>query len=334
MILAAFLLLAPGTCQDGAAAGPSVVEESAWELRVSPLADLWFWVRAESHRAPRDGEPAALEAARKAARELESELGGGVYGSLLDGVLADVRSTGELLAAFGLLPEERTLRSGTTIRLREPAVRLVERLQALEPDFRTEVWPDHRATIAAARMQWQEQLASREDACRTLLFGSLGIEPPAQPIPLYLVAVAPAPGGFTVRAREPAAACFVAVEDRSGSLLAEVLLHESVHAAETQSAGTSVMARLRAGLSERGITREQRLWRDLPHTLIFVHSAETVRRVVNPEHRDYGEDAGYYAKVPDAHAALVPAWRSFLDGQATLPETLDRVLAAAVPDAR
>jgi hypothetical protein len=70
---------------------------------------------------------------------------------------------------------------------------------------------------------------------------------------------------------------------------------------------------------------------DFVHTLMFAQAAGTTRAVFDPQHRDYGDLAGYYPKVPAAAAVVVPAWRSYLEGKITRDAALDRIGEGFVP---
>ena len=70
-------------------------------------------------------------------------------------------------------------------------------------------------------------------------------------------------------------------------------------------------------------------WRDVPHTLMFVQSAATVRRVLNPAHKDYGDVAGYYAKVPVAARIVRAAWGDYLAGHLTREKAIQQMVAEA-----
>jgi hypothetical protein len=66
---------------------------------------------------------------------------------------------------------------------------------------------------------------------------------------------------------------------------------------------------------------------DFVHTLMFVQAAGTVRRVLDPGHKDYGDVDGYYAKVPRAAAVVVPAWRDYLDGKISREAAVEKIVA-------
>jgi hypothetical protein len=66
---------------------------------------------------------------------------------------------------------------------------------------------------------------------------------------------------------------------------------------------------------------------DFVHTVMFVQAAGSVRRVLDPGHKDYGDVKGYYARVGRAGTVVVPAWRDYLDGKIDREAALARIVA-------
>jgi hypothetical protein len=91
-----------------------------------------------------------------------------------------------------------------------------------------------------------------------------------------------------------------------------------------------VLPILRRKLIAAGIPQADRLFRDVPHTLMFVQAGETIRRVVDPAHKHYGDVYGYYAKVPRATEAVRPAWEAHLRGELAQDAALDRIVETAL----
>ena len=132
---------------------------------------------------------------------------------------------------------------------------------------------------------------------------------------------------------EEGAGCYVHVRASFGSAsqLVETILHEATHALDV--AGESdVLDQLRERLERAGIDRTDRLWRDVPHALIFVEAGEVVRRVVDPEHVHYGEAAGAYARIGEAGAVVRRVWTAHLDGEIELESALERIVAEVKPE--
>lgn len=72
--------------------------------------------------------------------------------------------------------------------------------------------------------------------------------------------------------------------------------------------------------------------RDVPHAVMFIQAAETIRHHVDPSHTAYGESSGVYDRMAHARSIVLPAWLAYLNGDATLDDTVrtiaDRVAAA------
>ena len=144
-LVAAILALALSACGLGNQSAPSAearksenaasqeTDPTTLELRVSPLVELYFYVRAQA--ADVDIEPApGYEAAVAAARAIQETLGSfGGWGPL-DSQVFTAADAGELLRGFAELPEPYE-RRGRTISIRDDAVRLATALQEVESGF-------------------------------------------------------------------------------------------------------------------------------------------------------------------------------------------------------
>lgn len=334
VLLASFV--SPLHAQPSGPSAPSS-DPARLDLRESSFIDLHFYIRAQGDEpAYSRGEAfadahalAALNAAVDAAERLQSDLGGERGWGLIEPLLAQCTSAADAVAACGNLPESFKPASGGEVQLRDGAVALATAYSAIEPAFLETVWPRHREQIEGARLGLTRDLLKKQDQCFEFITTSLAMNVSDLTVPVYLVAESPAPGGFTHRQRGGGGVCFIGVEHASGSLLDEVVLHESIHVLDlaTQSQDT-VLQVLRRKLVENGVPRTDSAWRDLPHTLMFVQAGETVRRLLDESHRDYGEVAGYYDKVPEAAACVRPAWRHHLEGAATAPEAIDEMVRA------
>lgn len=53
------------------------------------------------------------------------------------------------------------------------------------------------------------------------------------------------------------------------------------------------------------------------------------REVVDPKHVAYGETGGYYAKVPRATEAVLPAWGRYAAGEIDASETIAEIVKIA-----
>jgi hypothetical protein len=160
---------------------------------------------------------------------------------------------------------------------------------------------------------------------------------PQQQLPLYLVAESQYPGGFTYLLREGGRVSVVAVAQNKGTLMLETVLHEAIHSLDgVGSTGAqegadvgSVLMELRERLRKAGVS--ERDVGDAAHLLIFIQAAETVRHVIDPKHKPYGEVAGVYEKLPRVNS-LVPVWVAHLDGKLTredaLAQAVEKIAAA------
>ena len=95
----------------------------------------------------------------------------------------------------------------------------------------------------------------------------------------------------------------------------------------TEDPAPSVLDVLRARLEKAGLTRRDREWRDVPHTLMFVQAGETIRRIVDPKHEHYGVVAKYYDKVRAIADVELETWTAYLDGKTTRGEAIDRFVS-------
>lgn len=91
---------------------------------------------------------------------------------------------------------------------------------------------------------------------------------------------------------------------------------------------------LRERLEAGGIDRRNKLYRDVPHTLMFIQAGETIRRIVLPTHVHYGDAAAYYAKVPLATRAVRTVWIEYLDGKITRETAIDRIIETVLAETR
>lgn len=126
--------------------------------------------------------------------------------------------------------------------------------------------------------------------------------------------------------------CFVALTDHQDSQLLESVIHETLHVLDDSTRGeSSVFNELQAALREAGLPRDHSLRHDVPHTVMFVQAAETVRRMLVSDHVDYGDiemwgRPGLYARQPKITAAVRPVWRAYLDGEIDRAEAVRRMV--------
>ncbi len=304
------------------AAVPCAQEESRLDLRISPIVDLWYEVRARAEEpaeaiAASERMGNAIEAAHALGRTLGSPLAWG----FVEGRIAGCERGEDLLESLALLPAEITRRTpsgkGRKIRLREPALALGRAVAALEKDWLRESWPERRARIEAARKDLRESLGEgREAALLERIEALLGLRSPEEPIPVMLVGRAPWPGAVTHRTPK-GAACFVAVEDRRGPALAEVVLHESLHAmdAVTEHPAPTLLDAQREAFRAAKVPPGDRRAGNALHTFLFLAAGEAVRTVLDPDYEDYGVTSGVYERLGKAAAFVRPAWTLYVAGE-------------------
>ncbi len=314
------LVLSPLLCariQETLPSAPSVAPQTRLVFEAQPTVDLYFYIRAcaspEREAAPPAGFEAAVELVAALDRDLDRFF---LAWGPLEGALNGVQSATDLERAFADVPATLESRSGKSIALHERALEVAR------------IWPEHRTAIADARELLERGFDEKQAECLAFHLRSLAMNDPGLEIPVYLVAEAPFPGAVTHRDDEGRGVCFVAVNGAEGSQLFETVLHEATHALDI-AVNESVLGRLREKLAQKGVTQRDRAFRDLPHTLMFVQSAESIRRTVDPEHQDYGDVSGYYSRVSEATQLVRPAWKDFLDGKASLEETLERIASGA-----
>ncbi|MDM7916313.1 MAG: hypothetical protein QUU85_13785, partial [Candidatus Eisenbacteria bacterium] len=158
----------------------------------------------------------------------------------------------------------------------------------------------------------------------------LGLTPSPEPIPVYLVARSPWPHGVTHRTHQGGGVCWIGADGDSGGLLIETILHEATHALDVRSR-EGVLAELRARLAASPLQGSPSRQRDIAHTLIFVEAAETVRRVLDPQHIDYGEASGYYARVGRVAEVERTIWRQHLDGRVSREQAIAAIVDSLAP---
>jgi hypothetical protein len=290
------------------------------ELRVSPVVDLHFWVRKLAEQKGEVPTISGLPEAVAAARALQTELGGG-WG-IVEGDFVGAESAADLLAIAERFPETASMRGGRTIRLREGAVRLARTYTSLEKPFLETVWPRHREAAEGLAAQLRRDLLPKAPQVYEDLARHLDVRVPSHPIPIYLTAEGPWPGAVTARTDREGAVCFVAADASTGSQLVEAVVHETIHALDVMAGEGGVLNGLRKRVGQEDL-------RDFPHTVMFVQAAGTVRKVLDPAHKDYGDVEGYYSRVPKAAAVVVPAWRAYLAGEISRDEALNRIAAAS-----
>jgi hypothetical protein len=313
----------------GPAAASAGAQATTFEFRESPLLDLHMYVRQQAAQAERENELPGLDRACAAARAVEAVLGDPLQWGLIEPMFAQCATAADLVKAISELPGSVQLRDGRFIGLRAPALAYAEVLAEIEPQFLEKLWPPHLQAVREGRERLEKTLAGREADCIAHLVQSLGMQDPGVSVAIYLVSDAPPPQAFTHRARG-GGMCILGVGEEDESLFVEMLLHELIHVLDLATARQpTALAALRGSLADHGLDETSRAWRDVPHTLMFVQAAATVRSILDPQHESYGDARGYYAKVPAASRAVREPWEQWLAGTLSLEEAVQRIVAEA-----
>ncbi len=325
VIALALMFVAPAVFTQAKSDGQS--EAKRLDIRVEPFADLFFSVLKLSFGSGTMPELEGLDEAAAAARPLRGVVSGiRTFGRIAVPAIFSANAA-ELEKDFAQLPETIETANGETVQLREKAVALAKALARIEADFRKKVWPQHKAEIDKAALQIAQRLTPKASECFAYISKSLGMSEAAGTVPLYLVYQAPRPEGFTFRQRDGSGVCLMSVTANTGTQLFEIALHESIHALDVESAGErNALVEIRNRLMKAGFKPDDPDLRNVPHTLMFIQAAETIRRIIDPAHKHYGEVSGYYERVPLPSKIELPVWIAYLDGKITRDEAVTQIV--------
>lgn len=293
-------------------------------LRVNPFMDMHYFVRDIASRENAEYQKIqGIDKAVDAVRNVGEELGSSLAWGLVEGSLASCESVRDASDLVAQLPPSFNTRDGREIPVRGLIQRIVRAYEPLEPSFMQDIWPVHRRMIDGARQRIEKELLPAQTACFSDIIRRLNMKDPEIEIPVCLVAKAPFPQGFTHRRKGGGAVCIIGVEGLNGSTMCEVVLHECIHALDiaTEPSG-SALQELRATLYRYKIKARSKEFHDIPHTLMFVQAADTVRAIIDPSHKAYGDTAGYYAKLPAISDAVKKAWKAHAEGSLGRDEAL------------
>jgi len=312
------------------AAAPQATTPTHIALTISPAIDLYFHIRTVAS-SPGKTTVEGFGPAIEAARELDKTLGGSFLAwGPLEGLLPGCRSALDIQKAFAAAPQTIELRPGTSVPLREGALKLAAALVAAEPAFQ-EPWQRREPRIQEARARWEASVGPKERELLDFHIHGLTMPDPHVTVPVTLVLEAPFPGAVTHRGLDEKGVCFVSVSNAPGSQLYEMILHEATHALDLASVNDSAIGELRFLLLGNGVAQTDKLLRDLPHLLMFVQSGESIRRVIDPAHQDYGEVAKVYARMAPNAEIVRGFWREWLDGRSKSTEALEQIVANVLP---
>ncbi len=257
------------------------------------------------------------------------------YQTLIDLGIFGCENAADAERAFALFPETFKTRQGAVIPLRENAVHLARALAVIEKPFREKIWPQHRGVIEKAVTKIAETLEPKQQECFNYFMSRLGMEAANYTVPIYLVAEMPWPAALTATGKETNhGVCVLNAGANQGSDLFAALLHEAIHALDAETSGSgNVLIEFQNQLTKNGFDKNDFVYRNAPHFLVFIQSVETVRRFLDSSYQPY--DRGVF--VRPALVPLVgvtkPIWTGYLDGKYSRAEAL-KMMAAAFVKAR
>ncbi|MBI5763368.1 MAG: hypothetical protein HZA51_07580 [Planctomycetes bacterium] len=323
----AFILACAGEVANGEPLNSDPTTKTHITLRVNSFMDMHYFVRDIASRENAVFQKVqGIDKAVETVRKVGDELGNPTAWGFVEGSLASCESVKDAAELVAKLPPNFNTRDGREIPVRGLIQRIVRAYEPLEPAYMQDIWPAHRKAIDEARHRIEKELLPAQAACFVDILRRLNMKDPEIEIPVCLVAKAPFPQGFTHRQKGGGAVCIIGVEGLSGSTMCEVVLHECIHALDiaTEQSG-SALQELRAMLYRYKVKARSTEFHDIPHTLIFVQAAETVRAVIDPSHKAYGDTAGYYAKLPAISDVVKKAWKAHAEGSLGRDEALIQI---------
>ncbi len=213
-------------------------------------------------------------------------------------------------------------------------MRLATALRDRLPAYVEGGWRDRGPALEAKVAALEAGFMKRHREALAYMMRSLGIADPGITVPVYLVTATNPPGAMTyfLFGGEQASV----IETRAGgsdAILRETVLHEACHALDLASENEgSAFAALRAMLEARGLTRRDRDWHTIPHTLMFVQAEETIRRLFDPGHVAYGDATDLYERTGEIAVVEREIWPRHLDGELTREEALRAIVDRLVPE--
>lgn len=300
------------------------------ELRVSPFADLYFFVYKLSSTSEKSPGNEGFAQAVDAARQLPLVL------TLIDKVPFELETAAAAEKLFAAFPETHKTRQGEVVAVRDKAVRFGQSLVAVEKRFMETVWPQHKVVVQRSVAQIERTLLPKEKESFDYFVRHLGMEEANAIVPVYLVAETPGPGGFTMWGKdETRGVCVISVTAYRGSPLISAVLHEAIHALDLETKGKgNVLVELRERLLKAGVPEDDTIVRHGPHMLVFIQSSETVRRLIDPSYEPYKEGVFVRPGLQPLVNVELPIWTAYLDGKMSREEALDQMVAAFVKTRR
>lgn len=322
------------TCAASTASAESGATESNIDIRVSPAIDMYFYLKMLTHKND-DQVPVDFRQSVSTIRELDNKTtGGGLSWGMIDSSLYDCQTAKQIHETFSGFPEMYQPRFGSSdaVPLRAPALKLAEVCVGLESTFLHDHWPQRKRQIDNRLVDVNANFVPKIAPCINYMLEHLGMKDPQTTIPVYLVVDMPWPGAHTYVRDGGRALCIVSINksEFEGSPLYETILHEATHALDIETGGEGVFDVMRDRLLAAGLTRRNKLFRNVPHTIMFVQAAETIRRIVDPKHEHYGVVSTYYERISTPNAAVGAkvrdVWTRYLDGDITRSAAIDELV--------
>jgi hypothetical protein len=291
--------------------------------RFEPLADLYFLLTDRERRPSTPPWGPTVEAIDQCLTTLANASQGRARPeSAFHGGVAEFTSIDALEAAIPDLPDETVLGLPWTLLVEQA----VEALRLAWPLYDGDLSAERAARVLTEIERVRRVLGPIEDQCINHIHECLELAQVNHQLPVILVGSMAFPGAFTAWSDITGAICFVGVDGLDGTALIETVLHEATHGFEVISPGRrdSILAKL--GQRVREALPDDRAILDVPHSLIFVQAAETVRRLVDPEHVHYGVTHTYYDRVPTSRPVL-EHWVRHLDGEIDTESAVQAIVA-------
>ena len=292
-------------------------------VRISPIVDFYFLLRlqadAKSTTAPPDEDFAA---AISAVRHLDEVFGSNsdVWG-ILNVSLNDCQTASDVTAAFSRLPE--SLRAGT-IPLREGAMKLANAMSTLEPLFLKTTWPRHKKLLDQRMKEIKRDLEPKSEQSLSFLTKHLRFDVPLPQLTFYLVGELPEPGAISYFLRNGSRLSVVSVRNK-GNWLFAAILYEAAHTLFRLDRKRLILEDVRDRMQK--VQASDSEIQDLVLALLFVHSVETVQRIIDNSKEKFGDLAALDARFPLASTIIVPLWSEYLDGKIQYTEALDQIVS-------
>ena len=292
------------------------------EFRISPFADLFFYVYRFSSSSEKPPDIEGLTPAVESARQIPIVL------TLANQITFELENAAAAETAFKQFPETYKTKKGETVALREKAAPLGRTLVAFEKTFTEKLWPQHKVRLEAAATKLERTLGPKEQEAFDYFTRHLGMDSADSTVPVYLVVETPWPGGFTMWGKdETRGVCVISVATYDGPELFTAVLHEAIHALDLETKGKgNVLVELRGRLLKAGFKEDDLVARHGPHMLVFIQSSETVRRYLDQSYEPYTKGVFTRPGLQPLVKVELPIWTAYLDGKISREQALDQMV--------